>query len=474
MYGLFRTLFPKKDSSHGPGRTGEGSLLIGNGVDLEKPTQLQPIFVTEEHRKRGMLVVGTTGIGKTRLEEGFVEHDIRTGKSVVVFDPKCDQGLFSKIYQVARNTGRLEDLQLITVLYPEHSAKADPMAYYFNVNELVNHITAALPPSKEEFFRAVAVSLCTLTITGNIIIATHENRVPSQNLDYIRQCTTRDSLEKMRDKLMEIGATTENQEAVRISGMITNLLETDPTHFAKVTMSLQATLMALTTGNVGQVIGQADSNRFIERLEQDKPVILVVHTGAMLSTDASAMLCRLLISMIQGHIGRVYGSVREKLKIPLAIHIDEAQQVLYEGFESLTAMGGSANVLTTLYIQDIAQLRIATKSDDRAKVVANTCNTKIFMRCPDAETAQFVVDHFGTRQVLTGIYGANQITTREIEQEAVKPYEVLSLQAQEFLMLSYSGRFKGTTMDVDPAGVKVVFPAAPVLLDREIVKGEAA
>ncbi len=76
--------------------------------------------------------------------------------------------------------------------------------------------------------------------------------------------------------------------------------------------------------------------------------------------------------------------------------------------------------------------------------------------------------------MLTGIYGANQITTREIEQEAVKPYEVLSLQAQEFLMLSYSGRFKGTTMDVDPAGVKVVFPAAPVLLDRENVKGEAA
>ncbi len=436
---------------------GKNGLLIGTGVNLDNLTKIQPIEITEDHRRRGMMVVGTTGVGKTRLMENIIEHDIMSGNSVVCIDPKGDQELFAKIYSIARRAGRLDELQLVTVIYPEHSAVIDPMAYYFMVDELVGHITAALPPSKEEFFKQLATAISTVVITANNIIAAHSGTLPNQNLDHIRLSVRRKSLEETKDTLVRIGS----PDAVRIAGMIEDLLCSDPEHFAKVSMSLQTTLMTLSSGNIGKIIGQADSNRFIKRLEEGKRVILVVHTGALMVRSAASILSRLLISMIQGHIGRVYNSVKQRLDHPLAIHIDEAHNALYEGFESLTAMAGSANVMTCLYVQDIAQLTSAMKDKELAQIVLNTCNTKIFLRCPDAVTSEYVVKHFGTKNVLTGIYGNNQVTTRETEQDAVKTYDVLSLQPREFLMSSYNGRWKGITAESSDPRLKIIFPTAP-------------
>lgn len=435
----------------------DDKLLIGEGVSMDNLTQIQPIHVSEEHRRRGMMVIGTTGVGKTRLQENFIEHDIMTGKSVVCIDPKGDQELFAKIYDITRKAKRLDELQLVTVIYPEHSAVIDPMAYYFMVDELVGHITAALPPSKEEFFRALATAISTVVITANIIIAEHSGTLPNQNLDHIRQCVRRKNLDETKETLNRIGT----PEAVRIAGMIEDLLCSDAEHFAKVSMSLQTTLMTLSSGNIGRIIGQADSNRFIQRLEEGKRVILVVHSGALMVRSASSTLCRLLISMIQGHIGRVYHSNKQRLDHPLAIHIDEAHNVLYEGFESLTSMAGSANVMTTLYAQDIAQLAAAMKSKELAQIVLNTCNTKIFMRCPDPVTGEYAAKHFGTKNVLSGIFGSNQVTTREVKEDAVESYDLQSLQPRDFLMVSYNGRWKGITGKVSDSKLKIIFPSAP-------------
>ena len=161
--------------------------------------------------------------------------------------------------------------------------------------------------------------------------------------------------------------------------------------------------MDLSAGNIGKIIGQADCNRFSKRVENGKKIIMVVHTGAMLIKDGSKTLGRVLVSMLQKFIGRTYSSSKEVLDTALCIYIDEAQRVVYEGIETLPAMAGSANVMTTFLIQDIAQLS-AELGEDFAKIILNNCNTKIFMRCPDADTSDYVTRHFGTKNVLTGIY----------------------------------------------------------------------
>lgn len=429
---------------------------IGRGVNLDNPTKIVSITVPDNERKRGMIVVGTTGVGKTRLAEHMIDQDLAKGYSICYLDPKGDQDILSKIYESARKYGRLEELQLITPIYPELSAVVDPMAYYFSVNELADHISAAIPPSKETFFKDVAVMLSTAAISAITIIARHQGRLPNLNFDNIRLNIQRKSLEESRDALQGIGG----EEALRIAGVIDNLLGNSLEHYAKVSMSLSVALMHLSIGHIGRIIGQADTNRFIQRIEEGKRVIVVIHTGSLLFADAANALGRVLLSMLQKCIGRTYGSQKEKFKIPMSIYIDEAQKVLYPGIEAIPAMAGSANVMTTFLVQDIAQLS-AVLGEDFAKIILNNCNTKLFFRCPDADTSEYVTRHFGTRNVLTGIYSANQVTTREVEQDAIKSYDVQSMQSREFLLQTYSGRWKGLTTKVPGSKVKIVFPEAP-------------
>lgn len=439
---------------------------IGNGINLDRPTKFGPINLPFSARKRGMMVVGTTGVGKTRLAEHIIAQDIAMGYNVVLIDPKSDQEILSKIYDVAKRHDRRHELQLITPIYPELSALIDPMAYYFMVDELVDHITAAIPPSREPFYKSVAKELSTAIITASLIIAEQEGKLPNLNFDQIREKIRRDSLESMKGALEKINT----REAQRTAGIISDILHSSQEHFTKVSMSMRTALMDLSSGNIGAIIGQADSNRFISRLEEGKRIIMVIHTGAMMINDGSQTLGRVLVSMIQKHIGRVYSSSKKIMDPPLAIHIDEAQKVLYDGIESLPSMAGSANVMTTFYVQDVAQLS-AVLGEEFGRIILNNCNTKIFLRCPDAETSEYVTKHFGTHNVLTGIYSSNQVTTREVEQDVIKPYDVLNMQVQEFLMLSYTGRWKGTTANVQKPECEIVFPEAPTLASLQPREG---
>ena len=447
----------------------EKTTNIGVGANLDSPTKMINLNLTKDVRCRGLIVIGTTGVGKTRLAEHIISQDIAQGYNIVFLDPKGDQKIFSKIYDLAAKHDRRDDLLFVTPLFPEISALINPMRDYYMIDELVDHVSAAIPPSREEVFLGVAKEIAMAVIMGEIFFADEDSRQPELNFESLREKISFKALTDWKGKLDQ---KENSDEAMRLSGIINNIIQSGSEHYAKVSMSLRTALMDLSSGNIGQIIGQADCNRFTQRIQDGKKIIMVIHTGGMMIKDGSKTLGRVLVSMLQKFIGRTYSSTAGTLATPLAIHIDEAQKVLFRGIETLPAMAGSANVMTTFYVQDIAQLS-AEFDDDFAKCILNNCNTKIFMRCPDADTSEYVTRHFGTRNVLTGIYSPNQVTTREVEQDAVKPYDVLSLQPQDFLMLTYGGRYRGKTTHVAPTSKKIIFPEAPSMVSSEEIQHDA-
>jgi len=429
---------------------------IGTGVNMDHPTRIVPLSIPDSYRKRHMFVFGTTGVGKTRLCENLIEQDINKGYSVVYFDPKGDQQIFTKIFDVARKAGRLDELMLVTPIFPEYSSVIDPMAYYYIVDELVGHVISGIQGGKEPFYRNIAKEITTAVITANILLAREAGHLPVMNIDSIRQSIRREALEETMNALRRIGT----HEADLTAGMLEDILKSPMEYYAKVSSTLRTALMELSSGNIGKIIGQADSNRFIKRLEAGERVILVVHTGAMIAREASATLGKVILSMIQSFIGRVYLSDKQRVSPPLSIFIDEAQSLFYQGVEDLFAKAGSADVMVTAFAQSVNQV-YAVVGEEFGKSILDNTNTKIFMRCSDAETSEYVVKHFGVRNVLTGIFGSNQVTTREVEQDILKVQDILGLQPREFYMLTYSGRTKGTTLEAHQSKTKIIFPAAP-------------
>jgi hypothetical protein len=242
---------------------------------------------------------------------------------------------------------------------------------------------------------------------------------------------------------------------------IQKILDSPPDYYSKISSSLRVALTELTSGNIGKIIGKADENRFIKRLQQGKRVILIAHLGSLITRRAAFTVGKVIISMIQSLVGRVYSS-GGKINPPLCIHIDEAQNVLYPNIDDLFAKGGGANVWIHGFCQSVSQI-YAEIGKDKGNAILDNTNTKLFMRVPDSMTAKYVAGHFGIKKIYSPILSAGgNISSREMEEDMLKPEDVLNLKQRIFYLTTYRGQYKGRTGDASPLYVNVKFPTIRV------------
>lgn len=404
---------------------------IGTGVHLDHPETIMELGFPDSYRKGHFWCFGTTRVGKTRIMEHIIEQDIHKGYSVVAMDPKGDIDLFSKITEVAEKTGRLQDLMLITPIFPQYSAILDPLSSYYMPEELVAHITAGVAVGREPYFFSVAYEVSLVVVQALIIMDGGSRTTPSFNLNDIKNHISHQDLEQLKDRLDYI----DHPEAEQLCRDMQKILSTPPDYYSKVASSLRVALTELTSGNVGQIIGKADENRFIKRLEQgqvsedSEGIILVVQLGSLLTKRAAYTAGKVIISMIQAFVGWVYSSGKN-VTPPLVLHIDEAQSVLYHGIEDLFAKAGGAGVFIHGYCQSISQLYTEV-GKDRANSILDNCNTKLFMRVPDANTALYVSRHLGEeRQFSPIIFVGGGLSIRETEEVAGKNKKKSSLSGR--------------------------------------------
>ena len=433
--------------------------LIGKGYKLDQPKTAQNIWLSDAQRKGHLFCFGTTQIGKTRLIESMVEQDIRKGCSVVVFDPKGDASLFSKIVQVAFEENREHDLFLVTPIFPACSAYIDPLMYYFMPEEIVAHVVSGIK-AKEEFFINIANETTLIIVQALLLFAKVRGQQPMINFNEIKQRASHSALKDLKTELETVPPSKERDE---ILSSLMLILDSGAEYFAKISSSLRTTLTSLSSGSVGQIIGKAHSNKFIKRLEQNKGVILVVQTGSMLTRTTAHIVGRVLLSMIQSFIGRRYLSMQRGLNLPLSIYIDEASNIMYAGIEDLFNKAGGAGVWIQAFTQSQADME-AEIGRERAKKIMDNTNTKIFMRVNDVSTAEYISDYSGESRrysPLLSLGGA--ITIREVTEKSIMPEDVLRLQTREFFFISYDGTYKGKTIYTEPSYINIVNPGTGVL-----------
>lgn len=426
---------------------------FGAGRRLPDDEKNIEISIPDSYRKGHFWCFGTTRTGKTRLAENMIEQDIRKGNSVVVIDPKGDLELFSKIVQVALEEKRHEELILITPIFPQFSAVLDPLAYYYMPEELVGHIVSGVDVGKEKFFYNVAYEISLIIVQALLMISQTIGVQPNFNLNDVKNRISREELEKLKTEIDSI----DTPEARQLSQDMAKILASPADYYGKVSSSLRVALMELSSGNIGKIIGKADENRFINRLENGQRVIMTVHLGSLITRKAAFTLGKVVISMIQSFVGRVFSSGR-KVTPPLCVYVDEAQNVLYHGIDDLFAKAGGANVWVHGFSQSVNQLYAAIGEDYGNSILDNT-NTKLFMRVPDADTAEYVVKHFGQHKVLSPIINlSGGMTAREIEEDILKSSDLLNLPERVFYLLTYSGMYKGRTHQSSGLYLDIKFP----------------
>lgn len=388
----------------------------------------------------------------TRLIENLIEQDIAKGYSVIVFDPKGDVELFSRIVQTAAQTNRLDDLMMLTPIFPEQSIRINPLASYYMEDELVNHIISGIK-AKEDYFISIAMEVSQVVVAGLIRLARARGEEPRLNFNDIKQRIGFNDLRSLRESLAMLPGC--DQVCNSIDQIIQAPSMAD--FFSKVSSSLRTTLSALTFGTTGLVLGSAQTNEMITRLEQGRPVIMFCNTGSMLTRRTSHIIGKVMLSMIQSLVGRVFASGR-KLTPPLCLHMDEGHNLLYQDIQELFSKGGGANCWVHFYSQSMAQIAEAI-GPDAAQSLMDNINTWVYMLVNHPDTADYIErssPQVTRREGVVAIGGG--ISSRTTDNPQVPAHRVLQLPKRWFYLRSYGKLCKGRTLDTNPLWVKVQFP----------------
>lgn len=437
-------------NKNGKGTIKSKETILGHGVlypEIEKDITIK---LKDEDRSGHVACLGTTRVGKSRLIENIVEQDIRKGYNVAIFDPKGDMGLLNKTVQVAAETGRLNDLMLLTPIFPEQSIMLDPLTYYYMEDELVDHAISGIK-AKDDFFISIAQEVTQAVVAGLAIEAAFRGQKLKINFHDIRVRSDYMSLKAFADSISMLPNSEETCQSIE------QILTSPQDYFSKVSASLRTTLSALTTGSTGKIIGKCKFNEFVKRFEKNEGVILFCNTGSMLARRTAHIIGRVLVSMIQSLVGRFFASGR-KLDPPLCLHLDEGHNMLYRGIQELFNKGGGANVWIHFYTQSIAQIEEEV-GREIAKSILDNMNTCIYMLVNNPDTAKYVEDSSpDIKKFQPMIAFGGGVTLRETEAKQILASNVMQLPKRHFYMRSYGKIYKGVTSDVKESYVNIELP----------------
>ncbi len=417
--------------------------------------------------------MGTTRVGKTKLLTHMITQDIHQGNNVVFVDPKGDEEAMSAVVQAAVESGRLNDLMMITPIYPDYSLMIDPLAYYYLQDELVDHVISGIK-SDDDYFINVASEVTTAIVSGLIAQDMAAGRETKMNFYDIKKLVDYVSLGNLGQILAEL--THHSDQAVReiVEETLLNIRQiqgSPPDFFAKVSSSLRTVLTSLTSSTTGKIIGKAKTNEFVRRFEKGDGVILICNTGSLLARRSASIIGRVLISMIQSMVGRFFAS-GATLKRPLCIYLDEGHNILYQGIQELFNKAGGAGVWLHFFTQSMAQIEEVVGIPTTQSIIDNI-STWVFMRVNHNVTAQYVEESSPMHKVYSNIISTGDaklgVSMREEEEHVIKADRLPALKPRYFYMRTGGIFYKGAVAKVKPPRMRIQFPR----IDSTLNKNEA-
>lgn len=432
--------------------------LIGKGFRLDdyKQEHLMDIIQDADNKTYHTLAFGSSGVGKSRLIESMIEQDIPKGENVVIIDPKGDMNLFSKMYQKAKLCGREHEILFISAVYPQYSIFVNPTKNYYMEEELVSHLVSGVP-AKDLFFYNVAYETTLAIVKSLLMIRRQTNNPESINFNEVASYVYYEGLRSLQTNIAAISEESE-EEKERLDNLFEKVLASPQDYFAKVSSSLRTTLTQMTMGNVGRIVGNVHDNIFIDRLEQNEGVLLYVQTGSMLTRQVSSILSKVIISMIQSLIGRLYAS-GDAFERKLNIYLDEMGRSLYWGIEDMFAQARAANVSMNGFAQSMLNLTNAV-GKEYAETIVDTISSKIIMRLNATNSAKVLTALGGTRNEHSAFLNLDgSIMSRQQEVENIKVEDITRLKKREFYYFGFEGEFKGKTAPVQPSEIKISMPS---------------
>ncbi len=432
------------------------------------------ILLNMADRAGHMVVIGTTGVGKTRLAEILISQDIQRGDVVIVLDPKGDADLLKRIYSEAVSAGREHDLRIMHLGFAAVSARYNAIGSFTKITQVATRVTNALPSTGEaaafkefawKYINLVTRVLVALGIkpTYRLLnfyitkleqlfirycesyISIHDKAYEQWLIDYIQENTrtNKDGEWITPTRKQAIVAYVEhyiekrNREEIQTLGsdLLIDLYAAcrlDRTYYDKITASVGPLLEKLTTGQVADLLSpnytdSEDTRPIIDWLQVIRhKQIVYVGMDALTDTVISSTVGNAMLSDLVSVAGHLYnygldhgftGLTANQTELPrICLHADEFNEVIGDEFIPILNKARGAGFYVTAYTQTWSDVEARLASNAKAGQVAGNFNNLIMLRTKEAKTVDMLIKQLPQVPVLEVIPASGSSDTSRGEQ----------------------------------------------------------
>lgn len=480
----------------------KGKFYIGNEYD-GYPTPGQELWASPNDLLTHMLILGTTGAGKTETLVSLAYNYLALGSGFIYVDPKAAPKLAAQIYTMCRLLGRDDDFLVINFAAdtwaqetlrtkgyqrtPKRETNTQNPFAVGTANQLCQLLFAMMPGGDGESGNAIFSSNAQNLISGLIFVLVEMRDKGIRTL----------SIETLRHYLMNYDALDELARSTEFSGKAMLAIQTgliglgwnkskkqqsdsfeEQFQYARAYFGKILSFLADNYGRLYNVShGELDpvdailSRRIalilIPSMDKDPKELKSI---GQLSLATVKNACAVgLGDVIQGSLKKVLGSLPTTSSIPYGITVDEFGAIAMEGFEIVLTQGRGLGIAAIIANQDWSGLQRASK-EVAGQMLSNT-KIKVVMTCVDPfETRELAEKLFGKAVIMqTSGYSVNKdqisgayrdsLNTSIHEVNRVE-FDDLQRQVEGEFYLSFKGKVIRGKM----------FYAAPPLHDNQQVR----
>lgn len=403
---------------------GDGIMLLGADMDNEGAQ----IWTSMDLMVRHMLLIGTTGSGKTQAILGMIAQLMAQGSGGIFCDGKADITTWFMLYTLARHYGL--ERQLLVINYLTSGKPGTKRSNTTNIFEIasadsLSEMTSSMMGGgggggNEDMWRGRAEALF-----GVIIRAATEDRdqrgetiVPDDlrrrmtlqmllelpsNMKYSQR--VRDEAQLFLNDLPGYSAwqkSSQPQQKEQAVGRMSEQLGFLQMQFTRV--------LSLLSGTYGYITGTDISEiDWIDVINQRRTVYIML-PALEKSPESLKQLGRMVVTSMRNAMlpiiggGQLTGSKKILIdgrpigkKIPYGLFLDEYGSYCVEGFGDVVAQIRSMGVFACFSGQDWASFKKGSEIE-ASRVNANT-GTKIFLKSFDPDTVKLLVEICGKKLV---------------------------------------------------------------------------
>lgn len=368
------------------------------------------------------LIVGSTGVGKTRLFDLLIGQAIARGEPVIIIDPKGDHGLAENARRMCEAMGQPERFVYFHPAHPEKSACIDPLRNWNRKTELASRIAALIPSETgADPFTAFGWKVLNDIVNGLIATGQRPNLVQLRRYveggpdDLLLKALRRHFREHVHDWESRISGFVKQYKGnqllayisfykqvviheaqnVDLDGLISTY-EHNREHFQKMVASLIPILSMLTSDPLTELLSP-DFEPGHDRVVTDMARIIradkVMYVGldSLADSTVGSAIGSILLADLTAVAGDRYNYGIDSIK-PINVFVDEAAEVINNPTIQLLNKGRGAGFRMTIATQTFADFASRLGDENKARQVLANTNNKIALRVQDAETQKYIAD----------------------------------------------------------------------------------